>query len=134
MAVPVDLGSGKRGIDLTYTIRPDAVWGDGMPVTTDDVLFAYEVGRNPQSAVGNAEMYRHITGISVKDDKTFTIHDNRFEFAYAAIDDFVPLPPISNAAQRWLPKTAISCAPRAAWAPARHISSYGTSCPTCWDR
>ena len=38
LAVPVDLPGGKKGIDLTYTIRPDAKWGDGVPVTTDDVL------------------------------------------------------------------------------------------------
>ena len=28
---------GSEGIALTYTIRPDATWGDGTPVTTDDV-------------------------------------------------------------------------------------------------
>src|SRR5690242_3000685 len=51
-AVPVDLPGGdspggRKGVDLTYTIRPDATWGDGVPVTTADVLFTYEVGRNP---------------------------------------------------------------------------------------
>src|SRR5579864_225237 len=56
LAVPVERGNGKKGIDLTYTIRADANWGDGVPVTTKDVLFTYEVGRNPQSAVGDAEL------------------------------------------------------------------------------
>jgi peptide/nickel transport system substrate-binding protein len=92
LAVPVDLAGGKRGINLTYTIRPDAMWGDGTPVTTADVLFTYEVGRNPQSAVGNAEMYRRITGITVKDDKTFTLHQDKLDFDYAAINDFILLP------------------------------------------
>jgi peptide/nickel transport system substrate-binding protein len=92
LAVPVDLPDGKKGIDLTYTIRPDAKWGDGTPVTTNDVLFTYEVGRNPQSAVGNAELYRRITGIDVKGDKTFTLHVNKLTFDYAAINDFVLLP------------------------------------------
>jgi len=55
-AVPVDLPDGKKGIDITFTIRPDAYWGDGVPVTTEDVLFTYEVGRNPSSAVSNAEL------------------------------------------------------------------------------
>ena len=75
--------SGKKGVDLTYTIRPDATWGDGVPVTTADVLFTYEVGRNPQSAVSNAELYRRITGIDVKDDKTFTLHVDKLTFDYA---------------------------------------------------
>jgi hypothetical protein len=48
---------GRDGIALTYTIRPDATWGDGTPVSTDDV--------------SNAELYRPITGIDVVNDKTF---------------------------------------------------------------
>ena len=36
-AVKTQLPDGKTGVDLTYTIRPDAQWGDGVPVTTDDV-------------------------------------------------------------------------------------------------
>jgi peptide/nickel transport system substrate-binding protein len=92
LAVPVDLPDGKRGVDLTYTIRPDASWGDGVPVTTKDVEFTWQVGRDPKSPVSNAEMYRHMTGITVKDDKTFTIHDDKLDFSYAAIDDFVLLP------------------------------------------
>jgi peptide/nickel transport system substrate-binding protein len=92
LAVPVDLADGKKGIDITYTIRPEANWGDGAPVTTEDVRFTYEVGRDPKSAVGNAELYRRITGIDVKDDKTFTLHVDKLTFDYAAINDFVLLP------------------------------------------
>ena len=92
LAVPVDLPNGKKGIDITYTIRADATWGDGTPVTTADVLFTYEVGRNPQSAISNAELYRRITGIDAKDDKTFTMHVDKLTFDYAAINDFTLLP------------------------------------------
>src|SRR5690242_9714413 len=91
-AVPVDLPDWRKGVDLTYTIRPDAIWGDGVPVTTKDVLFTYEVGRNRQSAVSGAELYRRITGIDAKDDKTFTMHVDKLTFDYAAINDFVVLP------------------------------------------
>ena len=91
-AVKTELPGGKTGVDLTYTIRPDAMWADGVPVTTDDVKFTYEFGRNKQSAVANAEMYREILGIDVKDDKTFTLHWDRLNFNYASIDDFVLLP------------------------------------------
>ncbi len=92
LAVPVDLAGGRKGIDITYAIRPDAKWGDGVPVTTEDVLFTYDVGRNPQSAVSNAEFYRRITSIDVKDDKTFTLHVDKLTFDYAAINGFVLLP------------------------------------------
>src|SRR4030081_1170813 len=63
LAVPVALPDGKKGIDLTYTIQPQAKWGDGVPVTTADVLFTYEVGRDRRSAIENAELYRRMIGI-----------------------------------------------------------------------
>ena len=83
---------GSDGIALTYTIRDDAVWGDGTPVTTDDVLFTYEVGRHPESGVTNAEGYRRITSIDAVDAKTFTMHVDRVTFNYNAINDFRILP------------------------------------------
>src|SRR5437763_1624996 len=92
LAVPVDLPDGKKGVDLTYTIRSDAKWADGVPVSTADVRFTYEVGRNQQSGVTNAELYRRIRSLDVKDDKTFTLHIDKLTFDYAAIQDFMLLP------------------------------------------
>jgi peptide/nickel transport system substrate-binding protein len=86
------LDSGKQGVAATYTIQPKATWGDGTPVTTKDVLFTYEVGKHPQSRVSNAELYRRILKIDVIDDKTFTMHFDRVEFSYNAINDFELLP------------------------------------------
>ena len=37
LAEKLDLGNGKTGVKITYTIQPEARWGDGVPVTTDDV-------------------------------------------------------------------------------------------------
>lgn len=86
------LADGRQGIAVTYTIQPEARWGDGTPVTTKDVLFTYEVGRHPESGISNAELYRRILSIDVKDDKTFTMHFDRVEFTYNAINDFHLLP------------------------------------------
>ena len=91
-AVIEDLPDGKKGIAVTYTIQPNAAWGDGTPVTTKDVLFTYEVGKHPQSGISNAELYRRILSIEVKDEKTFTMHFDRVEFTYNAINDFHLLP------------------------------------------
>ena len=91
-AVKTELPGGKTGIDLTYTIRAAAKWGDGTPVTTDDVKFTYEVGRHPQSAISNAELYRRIVAVDVRDDKTFTLHVDKLTYDFEAIDDLVLLP------------------------------------------
>ncbi len=92
LAAPETLPTGKKGIAVTYTIRPDAVWGDGTPVTTKDVLFTYEVGRHPLSGVAAGELYRRILKIDVKDDKTFTLHIDRITFDYNDINGFGLIP------------------------------------------
>lgn len=81
-----------KGMAITYSIQPGATWGDGTPVTTDDVLFAYEVGRNEKSGVSNAELYRRILRIDVIDKKTFTIHQDRVDIGYNGINDFQLIP------------------------------------------
>ncbi|MGH6621626.1 MAG: peptide ABC transporter substrate-binding protein, partial [Alphaproteobacteria bacterium] len=83
---------GKPGIAMTYTIRPEFAWGDGTPITTKDVVFTWEVGKNKKSGAGNFELFSRITGIDVKDDKTFTLHVNKRTCDYAAINDFELLP------------------------------------------
>lgn len=87
-----DMPDGTKGIKTTYTIQPNATWGDGTPVTTDDVLFTWEVGRNEQSSTDNLELYRRILKIDVKDKKTFTFHVSKLTFGYAGINDFGILP------------------------------------------
>jgi peptide/nickel transport system substrate-binding protein len=83
---------GKEGVALTYTIQPGATWGDGVPVTTKDVLFAWRVGREPKSGVDDLELYRRILKIDAVDDKTFVMHVDRVTFDYNAINDFHVLP------------------------------------------
>ena len=86
------LADGGEGIAVTYSLQPEATWGDGTPVTTKDVVFTWEVGRSTESGVTNAELYRRILSIDVIDDKTFTVHVDRVTFEYNAINDFRLLP------------------------------------------
>jgi peptide/nickel transport system substrate-binding protein len=83
---------GKDGIAVTYKIQPGASWGDGVPVTTKDVIFTWKVGLEPKSGVGEAELYRRILKIDALDDKTFTFHVDRVTFDYNAINGFRLLP------------------------------------------
>jgi peptide/nickel transport system substrate-binding protein len=84
LAVPEDTAEGKRGIAVTYKIQPRAAWGDGVPVTSADVVFTWEVGRHPKSGVSNYEAFRRILSIDVVDDKTVTLHVDRITFDFAA--------------------------------------------------
>ncbi|MEZ7865022.1 MAG: peptide ABC transporter substrate-binding protein [Rhodospirillales bacterium] len=83
---------GKQGIAVTYSIQPKALWGDGVAVSTKDVLFTWKVGRHPKSSVGNMELYRSIYKIDVKDEKTFTFHFDKLTFDYNSINDFILIP------------------------------------------
>ena len=83
---------GNQGIAVTYTIQPEARWGDGTPITTADVMFTWNVGKATEAGISNQELYRRILSIDVHDDKTFTVHQDRVTFEYAGIGDFRLLP------------------------------------------
>ena len=84
---------GKPGIAATYTIQKDATWGDGVLITTKDVVFTWETGKHPQSGFSNAEMFsKDIADITVIDDKTFILHFSKVFCDFASIDDFHLLP------------------------------------------
>ncbi|HEV8016679.1 MAG TPA: peptide ABC transporter substrate-binding protein [Stellaceae bacterium] len=92
-AQKIDLGDGKTGVAVTFTLQPNARWGDGAPVTSDDVVFSFELGKNPQVPVADAKVYRRITKIEVKDSQTFTLVLDRLTFDYvAALESFYILP------------------------------------------
>ncbi|HEX9768143.1 MAG TPA: peptide ABC transporter substrate-binding protein [Kiloniellales bacterium] len=92
LAVPETLDDGTQGIAVTYRLQPAATWGDGTPVTTEDVVFTWEVGRHPQSGVAGFEAFRRILSIDVIDDKTYTVHVDRITFTYNASGGFDLLP------------------------------------------
>jgi len=92
LAVRETTSEGKPGVAVTYTLRGDATWGDGTPLTTADVLFTIEVGKHLQSGISNAELYRRILSVDVVDDHTFTLHLDRLTFSYNAVNDLELLP------------------------------------------
>ncbi len=83
---------GKDGIAVTYKILATAKWGDGTPITVDDVIFTWEVGKHPQSGVSAQEGYRRILSIDRIDDKSFTLHVDRRTFDYNDISSLNLLP------------------------------------------
>ena len=92
LAVPEKTPKGKQGIAVTYTIRGDARWGDGTPVTTKDVVFTWKVGRHPKTGVSNLEFYRSLYKVDARDDKTFTLHFDKLTFDFSAINGFELIP------------------------------------------
>ena len=85
LAEVVESDNGEKTMRVRMEIHPQATWGDGTPVTVDDVILAWEVGKHPKSGVAAGEQFRRITDIERHDDKTFTLHVDRVTFDYNEI-------------------------------------------------
>ena len=88
----VDLPDGGKGIAATYTLRADAVWGDGKPVTAQDVLFSWRLGNENDFGFNNPELYKNIVKLDVADARTFTITTGHLQYDYNDIHDLQVLP------------------------------------------
>ena len=55
---------------VTYSIRPDAVWSDGAPVTARDFEFTWQTVMSPQWQIAVREGYEKITRAEIIDAKT----------------------------------------------------------------
>lgn len=85
-------GKPITGVRKTYTLRDDAFWADGTPVTTDDVLFAWQVGRHPETGVADFRAYQDTLDIVVDGPKRFTMVERKLDYRYRATGDFQVLP------------------------------------------
>jgi len=83
---------GKEGVAVTYRLKEGLRWGDGTPVTADDITFAWQAGRDPSSGIGPAELYRSLWKITVVDPRTVTLHSDKLTFEYNSAGDLNPLP------------------------------------------
>jgi peptide/nickel transport system substrate-binding protein len=62
-----------KAMDVTWKMRQDVKWADGMPVTAEDVLFTYEAAGDPTNgfALPGSDL---VTGIDKIDEYTFIVH------------------------------------------------------------
>ncbi len=76
--------NGKEKLLVTWEINPKAKWGDGVPVTGEDIKFSWQVGISPDVAVGEKEVYDRVEVIQVnpKNPKQFTMKfkEPRYDF------------------------------------------------------
>lgn len=92
-ATHVKLKNGKAGIAARYTLKDNLCWADGTPVTSDDILLAYDIGKDETAGVSNHSFYSDdIASITKQDDKNFTITFAKEACDFASIDDVTPVP------------------------------------------
>lgn len=62
---------------LTFHLRKDVKWSDGVPVTAEDVRFTWQAQRDPDVAWENASMKESIADVEVVDPHTVRFHLSR---------------------------------------------------------
>ncbi len=87
-----DLGGGKRGLDVRFSLLPDAKWADGTPITSKDVAFTWTVGSKKDIGFAKPSVFDRISSVEAVDDKTFVLHMNKAEYDFADLTDFSLLP------------------------------------------
>ncbi len=92
LAVRETTPDGKDGLRLTIRLRADARWGDGTPISSEDLRFAWDAGRAFETGFGNAEFYRSAYELIIVDDRTIMLRFDRVTFDFASMGDFQPLP------------------------------------------
>jgi peptide/nickel transport system substrate-binding protein len=77
LAVRETTPDGRPGIRVTWRLREGLRWGDGQPVTSADILFAWEAGRNFETGFGGAEFFRSAYEATAPDARSVTIRFDR---------------------------------------------------------
>ncbi len=70
-------GISKDGLTITYHLRRNAKWHDGLPVTSRDVKFTWQAIMNRSNNVLSHHGYDQIASIDTPDDRTVVMHMKR---------------------------------------------------------
>ncbi|MEA2639478.1 MAG: peptide/nickel transport system substrate-binding protein [Chloroflexota bacterium] len=81
-------------MEVTWRLRPDAMWHDGTPFSADDVILGFKVGPDPELFARGTGVINQISEMTAPDPKTLVIRwKTPYIFANAmALDTVVPLP------------------------------------------
>ncbi len=67
-------GISADGLTITYHLRPDAKWSDGVPVSSTDVKWSWQAIMNPNNNVISRHGYDFIRSIDTPDAHTVVVH------------------------------------------------------------
>lgn len=76
MVVPAQDNGGisSDGLTVTYHLRKDAKWSDGVPVTSKDVKWSWQAIMNPANNVVSRHGYDFVKSIDTPDNYTVIVH------------------------------------------------------------
>ncbi|HKY41128.1 MAG TPA: ABC transporter substrate-binding protein [Polyangiaceae bacterium] len=83
---------GEHNPVLTFHLRPNVRWHDGVPFSAEDVKFTYQAAINPKNASRYAASFDNIKGVDVVDELTARVTYKRL-YAPGIIDWMLHLVP-----------------------------------------
>jgi peptide/nickel transport system substrate-binding protein len=80
-------------MDITWRLRPGVRWQDGTPFTSGDMLFAFDVYKNPAlPPMATAGTFRLMSAATAPDDATLIVHWTQIDVTAPEAAGFTPLP------------------------------------------
>jgi peptide/nickel transport system substrate-binding protein len=67
-------GISKDGLSITYHLRKDVRWSDGVPVTAKDVKWSWQAIMNPANNVVSRHGYDYIASVDTPNTFTIVVH------------------------------------------------------------
>jgi ABC-type transport system substrate-binding protein len=84
----------RDSVTLAFDLDPRATWHDGVPVTSEDVVFTFARARDPALSPRLAALLRRITSVTAEDTHrvVFRFSEAYAEQMYDAVFHVAPLP------------------------------------------
>ena len=67
-------GVSKDGMTVTFELRDGITWSDGEPLTTADLVFTYNVIRDPKATTVAQPAFDAVKSVEAKDEQTIVVH------------------------------------------------------------
>jgi len=90
LAVLEDGPDGKKGMRITIKLKPGLMWGDGKPVTAQDLAFTWKLASDPNAGFSNTYPWNRASRVEVVDDRTAILHTDRVISDYMMWDQVLP--------------------------------------------
>lgn len=83
----------EDGLTLTFTLRPEATWHDGEPLTAEDVVWSTNMYMDPELAYANLQYFQFVDRVEATDEHTVVFHFTEpHSDAYADFLEWQPMP------------------------------------------
>ncbi len=60
-------------MEMTFTLRPNVLWHDGMPFSADDILFTAAIGQDRELPIVRPQIYDFVERIEATDARTIVV-------------------------------------------------------------